>query len=87
MWKIPLMLLFDRFVGILIKAVLENETHAEEYGRDVIANNERILTPLAKDLSNQFLFAMTPQRVLKVAVQNCAQYQSCTECLGTIIVC
>lgn len=68
--------------GQLLKAVLENSSYAIEYARIDVTPNEPILPDMETDLSGQFIFALSGKQVVKLSVNNCEQYQTCSDCLG-----
>lgn len=72
--------------GQIVKAVLENASYAIEYARVDVTPNEPILPDMETDLSGQFIFALSEKQVVKLSVNNCDQYQTCSDCLGTFIV-
>lgn len=66
--------------GRLKKVVLS--TLAREYGEIVVHDGTAILPDMAFDSSKEHLYIMTETNVTKVAVQNCGQYGTCSECLN-----
>lgn len=69
--------------GRLKKIVIENKTSAREYDSDVVIDDgSPIMQDTVYDPINRNLFVTSKRLVAKVAVENCRQYTSCTECLA-----
>ncbi|XP_048738667.2 plexin A3-like isoform X3 [Ostrea edulis] len=70
--------------GHVKKVAVESNTIAKEC-KDVVAeSNAEILKDLFFDDSKQHLYVLTPNKILKLAVQNCSQFTTCEECSGAM---
>nr|KAG5701673.1 hypothetical protein BaRGS_027831 [Batillaria attramentaria] len=66
--------------GRLKKVVLSSR--AREYSEIVVHDGKAILPDMAFDSSKEHIYLMTTTNITKVAVENCRQYGTCSECLN-----
>ncbi|CAG5119135.1 unnamed protein product, partial [Candidula unifasciata] len=68
--------------GHLIKVSVESNSSTNIYETVAVAGGLPILAGMSFDDDRKHLYLLTEKKVVKVKVQNCAQYLTCSECLG-----
>ncbi|XP_036358669.1 plexin-A1 isoform X4 [Octopus sinensis] len=69
-------------VGTVIKVSIESSHSAMPYETIHVAPDQRIFPDLYFDLDKEHLYAMTPNKLSKVRVEDCSRYTSCSDCIG-----
>ncbi|XP_059158029.1 plexin-A2-like [Physella acuta] len=69
--------------GLVLKISIDNKTYGHAYEKVRVARNLPILRDMSVDDRDKekHLFVMTPYKVLKMALHQCSQYKTCTQCL------
>lgn len=69
--------------GHLKQLVLKNRTHAKQYAENIVLDlNQPILPDMRFDAKYEHIYAMSPNSVFKVKIQDCGSRASCKECLA-----
>lgn len=68
--------------GRLKKVVLSSSTRAREYSEMVVEDGSAILPDLVLDPRQENIYVMTRTNISRVAVENCRQHTTCSDCLN-----